>query len=227
MPIPILPILVVMGGSAALAAWKSAGKAEDSGETENEVTTLNSEELIQGLEGEGWVLITKRGNQHQFTHPEKPGRVTITHPFGNMPHPEHGQLMRFALVIHKDKESGYGVTVPDLPGCFSGADTLEDAPVAAREAILLHLEGMLSDGEELPHIRTIDELATDDEYSDCAWSFVDVDLASVPDKAKRVDITLPSRMLADIDRWAEREGETRSGFLAKAARRYMEASSAD
>ena len=50
--------------------------------------------------------------------------------------------MRFAIVLHKDEGNSYGVTVPDLPGCFSGADTLDDAFVAAQEAVLLHLEGM-------------------------------------------------------------------------------------
>ena len=41
-----------------------------------------------------------------------------------------GPLMRFPAVIHKDEETGYGVTVPDLPGCFSAGDTDE---AAARE----------------------------------------------------------------------------------------------
>ena len=39
--------------------------------------------------------------------------------------------MRYAVVIHKDVESTYGVTVPDLPGCFSAGDTLEEAVESA------------------------------------------------------------------------------------------------
>ena len=35
--------------------------------------------------------------------------------------------MRFPIVIHKDRQSSYGVTVPDLPGCFSAGDTLDEA----------------------------------------------------------------------------------------------------
>ena len=42
------------------------------------------------------------------------------------------------------------MTVPDLPGCFSGGDTLDDALENAREAIALHVEGLLSDGEPVP-----------------------------------------------------------------------------
>ena len=35
--------------------------------------------------------------------------------------------MRYPIVIHQDPESSYGVTVPDLPGCFSGGETLDAA----------------------------------------------------------------------------------------------------
>jgi predicted RNase H-like HicB family nuclease len=43
--------------------------------------------------------------------------------------------MRYPVVIHKDKTSDYSVSVPDLPGCFSAGDTLEDALTHAVEAI--------------------------------------------------------------------------------------------
>ena len=39
--------------------------------------------------------------------------------------------MRYPIVIHKDPESCYGVTVPDLPGCFSAGNTVEEAPDAS------------------------------------------------------------------------------------------------
>ena len=128
-----------------------------------------------------------------------------------------GALMRFAIVVHKDEGSIYGVTVPDLPGCFSGGDTLDDAFVAAQEAILLHLEGMLADGEPLPRTKPIQTHVANEDYRGGVWGFVDVDLSDIPDKAVRVNITVPSRILATIDEHAKREGETRSGFLAKAA----------
>ncbi len=133
--------------------------------------------------------------------------------------------MRLAIVIHKNEESSYGVTVPDLPGCFSGADSLDGAFASAREAILLHLEGMLANGEALPRTKPIEEHSSNDDYRDGIWGFVDVDMADVPDKAVRVNITVPSRMLAAIDKWAEREGETRSGFLTKSAMEHIQVNS--
>jgi len=47
--------------------------------------------------------------------------------------------MQYPVVIHKDVESICGVTVPDLPGCFSAGETLEEAVESAQEAIACHL----------------------------------------------------------------------------------------
>lgn len=50
--------------------------------------------------------------------------------------------MRYLVVVHQDQPTGpCGVTVPDLPGCFSAGATLADALEQAREAIALHVEG--------------------------------------------------------------------------------------
>ena len=48
--------------------------------------------------------------------------------------------MRYPIVVHTDDGSSYGVTVPDLPGCFSAGDTLDEAFEMAREAIFGHIE---------------------------------------------------------------------------------------
>ena len=58
--------------------------------------------------------------------------------------------MNYPIVIHKDKRSDYGVTVPDLPGCFSAGATLDEALAMAREAIELHLEGLIEEGLGVP-----------------------------------------------------------------------------
>jgi hypothetical protein len=48
-------------------------------------------------------------------------------------------------------------------------------------------------------------------------AIVDVDVSELGDKAARVNITLPQRILRAIDAHARKQGETRSGFLARAA----------
>jgi predicted RNase H-like HicB family nuclease len=44
--------------------------------------------------------------------------------------------MKYSVVLHKDPQSDYSVTVPDLPGCFSAGNTIEEALSMAREAIV-------------------------------------------------------------------------------------------
>mgnify|MGYP001813656151 CR=1 FL=1 len=129
--------------------------------------------------------------------------------------------MRFPVVIHKDKDSDYGVTVPDLPGCFSAGDTVDDALTNAVEAIECHVEGLLIDGETVPSGRTIEHHRKKRQFSGGIWALVDVDLSKLSGKAKRVNITLPERILLQIDSFASRTGDTRSGFLAHAALEYV------
>ena len=63
--------------------------------------------------------------------------------------------MRFPVVVHKDEGSSYGVTVPDLPGCFSGGDTLDEALTNAQEAIAGHIETLFMVSEPLPKTRPL------------------------------------------------------------------------
>ena len=55
----------------------------------------------------------------------------------------------YPIVIHKDADSDYCVTVPDLPGCITAGDTLEDAQNQVAKAIQCHVEGMLLDDESV------------------------------------------------------------------------------
>jgi antitoxin HicB len=55
----------------------------------------------------------------------------------------------YRLVIVPDDE-GYGVTMPELPGCFTHAQTWEEIPLMSREAMGLWLSVMLEDGKPIP-----------------------------------------------------------------------------
>ncbi len=46
---------------------------------------MTSQEAIKMIQQDGWYLVAVRGSHHQFKHPEKPGRVTITHPRKDIP----------------------------------------------------------------------------------------------------------------------------------------------
>ncbi len=56
---------------------------------------------------------------------------------------------QFTVVIEPD-EHGYHAFVPALPGCHSFGDTVEEAQVNIHEAMELHVEAMIEDGEPVP-----------------------------------------------------------------------------
>lgn len=58
--------------------------------------------------------------------------------------------MRYAALLHKDENSSYGVSFPDLPGCFSGGETEERAMRNAAEALALHVGALQEEGLEAP-----------------------------------------------------------------------------
>lgn len=130
--------------------------------------------------------------------------------------------MKFPVILHTDDGLRYGVSVPDLPGCFSAGDTFDDALESVKEAIELHLEGWIEDGGELPLPRPIAEHRADPGFADGVWAVVEIDVARFDGKAEKINITVPRRVLARIDDYAREHGATRSGFLVEAARRVME-----
>lgn len=130
-------------------------------------------------------------------------------------------FMQFPIVIHKDPESYYGVTVPDLPGCFSAGGTMDEALQETVEAIETHLESLLLDGEPIPAPKSIDEHQTNPDYADGVWALVTVDITKLSGKTRRINITLPERVLNVMDKYAAEHGGTRSGLIAEAAIEYI------
>ena len=129
--------------------------------------------------------------------------------------------MRYPVVIHKDPDSHYGVTVPDLPGCFSAGETLDEALNEVVEAIETHLEGLLIDGEPIPAPQTIEYHRHNPDYEAGVWAVVAVDISKLSGKSKRVNITLPERVLTLMDKYAAEHGESRSGLITQAALEYI------
>ncbi len=129
--------------------------------------------------------------------------------------------MKYPVVIHKDPDSDYGVMVPDLPGCFSAGTTVEEALENAQEAVLTHIEGLMMDNEPVATPTSLEELRETVAEKNVIWAIVSVDLDKLSERAKRVNITIPEKLLSKIDAFAEREGESRSELLASAALEYI------
>lgn len=107
----------------------------------------------------------------------------------------------------------YGVSFPDFPGVAVGGRSPEDALTRSRDALAAHFEALIEEGLPIPEPSNI--ITGPMEPDVFAIARVDVDF---PSRAQRVNITIDINLLAQIDRAASRSGETRSGFLAQAAR---------
>jgi predicted RNase H-like HicB family nuclease len=130
--------------------------------------------------------------------------------------------MKFLIAIEPGTNTtAYGVVVPDLPGCFSAGDTLEDAFDNAREAIDVHCEILAEEGQHLPAPESMAVHQANPDFAHWVWAMVDVPVESYWGPAEKINITIPGRTLKRIDEYARAHGQTRSGFLAEAARQAM------
>lgn len=123
-----------------------------------------------------------------------------------------------AIEIGTDKQA-FGVVVPDLPGCFSAGDTLEEALANAEEAIAAWMEAEIDAGRSIPLPSALSALQGRREHKGWAWAIAHVDPAKFDDTVERINITLPRRVLSKIDAAAKSAGETRSGYIARLALR--------
>ena len=127
-------------------------------------------------------------------------------------------MKTFYAVVHKDEDSAYGVHFPDVPGCFSAADDLDDVMAKATEALRLYFED--APVVEPSRLAKIMARAQDDIR---AGAFVmAVPLIQLALRPVRVNVSLDKGMLDAIDDAARKRGLTRSAFLAEASRNEIE-----
>ena len=124
--------------------------------------------------------------------------------------------MRYPVAIepgHADQ--AFGVVVPDLPGCFSAGDTLDEAMSGVEEAAAAWIDATLDAGGALPPPSDLDALRDRPEFAGWSFGVVTLDPAILDDTTERVNITLPRRVLERLDAQARRAGESRSGYIAQ------------
>ncbi len=90
-------------------------------------------------------------------------------------------MAHYIALIHKDADSCYGVSFPDVPGVFTAGDTIDEAIHKAADVLKFAAEDWSDLGnEEFPAPRTIDELRTTKDFQERA---VDAVVAAVPFRA--------------------------------------------
>ncbi len=126
--------------------------------------------------------------------------------------------MRYPIAIEpRTNHSDYGVVIPDLPGCFSAGDTLEEAIAGAEDAGLAWIDEVLDAAEPVPPPSSLEAIRSKPEYAGWILSLITIDPAALDDTIERINITLPRRVLRRLDDEARAAGETRSGYIAKLA----------
>lgn len=123
----------------------------------------------------------------------------------------------FFALVHQDEGSAYGVQFPDLPGCYSAADDLDDLSRNAAEALALHLEG-----EPVPEVRSLSNIMADADVAKelAAGAFlVAVPFVMLTGRSQRANVTMDAGLIDAIDMTAKDRGLTRSAYLADLARR--------
>src|SRR5204862_3656190 len=131
--------------------------------------------------------------------------------------------MRYIAFIHKDPDSAYGVSFPDVPGCISAGDTIDEAVRNAVEALSGHVRVLEADGDPVPEPRDYDAIMNDDSLADDRAAAMTTVIPLLRDRGAtvRVNVSFDLGLLEAIDAAARERGLTRSGFLASAARREI------
>lgn len=123
--------------------------------------------------------------------------------------------MRYPIAIEPGSETtAFGVVVPDLPGCFSAGDSLDETLAGAEEAAAAWVDAALDAGEAIPAPSSLDALRHNPDYAGWTFGVITLDPALLDDTTERVNITLPRRVLKRLDALARAAGESRSGFIA-------------
>jgi predicted RNase H-like HicB family nuclease len=114
-------------------------------------------------------------------------------------------MANYIAIVHKEAKSDFGVSFPDFPGCVTAGQTVDEAKDSAQEALSLHINGMVEDGDQLPSPSKLEDIMADEDSAEAVAYLV----VSVPDtkpRTVRVNITVPEMTLKQIDAAAKKRG---------------------
>lgn len=125
----------------------------------------------------------------------------------------------FTAIIHHDEGSAFGLTFPDLPGCFAASDSWDGIPAAAADALDLWFEDMPNvEPTSLDVLRKRDDVRAEIEAGAVLMPvpYIPADTA-----VTRINISIERGLLRAIDETAKQRGMNRSSFIASSARREL------
>lgn len=120
-------------------------------------------------------------------------------------------MQRFYTAVIETARDGFGVYFPDLPGCTSFGQSVEEAASNAYVAAQAHVALSREYGDSIPDPRAPDEIPCERDVKEKARLLVPVEIAEEP---VRVNISLPGAALEALDRTAKELSLSRSGAIA-------------
>lgn len=132
--------------------------------------------------------------------------------------------MFYPTIIHYAQNSAYGITVPDIPGCFSAGDSMTNALTNAIEAIEAALELLSEQDTPVPEASDAFTYVAAAAKTGGVVAVVNVDITRFLGKAERINIKMPARLLRRIDEQVRRscgKYQNRSHFLSVASQREL------
>ncbi len=127
---------------------------------------------------------------------------------------------KYIAVMDQEKD-GFGIVFPDFPGCVTTGKNMNDALRRAREALELHLQAMVKDGDRIPEESDLEKVS--EWVAECegkthlAWIGVNLPVS----KAVRINITIPENLLRQVDKKLAGRKNRRSAFFANAVKREL------
>ena len=127
---------------------------------------------------------------------------------------------KYIAVMDQEKD-GFGIVFQDFPGCVTTGKNMNDALRRAREALELHLQAMVKDGDRIPEESDLEKVS--EWVAECegkphlAWIGVNLPVS----KAVRINITIPENLLRQVDKKLAGRKNRRSAFFANAVKREL------
>jgi predicted RNA binding protein YcfA (HicA-like mRNA interferase family)/predicted RNase H-like HicB family nuclease len=134
--------------------------------------------FIQRLRADGFELVSVRGSHYKFVHQQLRRMVIVPHPKRDLPigtvrsiiakptGTRTRDMPHYIALVHKDADSCYGVSFPDVPGAITAGDTIDEAIRQAAGVLEFAAEDWENpDGSKIfPAPRAIDELRSDPQF---------------------------------------------------------------
>lgn len=125
--------------------------------------------------------------------------------------------MHYPIAIIQEPDQQFRVIIPDVTSIEAKAASIERAMTMAKENLELHLDQLSQQDKPIPRPHRLEDHKENPDYATAVWALIPIDISKHLGKCKRINITMPERLLIQIDKHLALNGSNRSAFLAECA----------